>query len=113
MNLNTLKHLLKQHKEKIHGNARAHKDFGCSATPAPTPTVSVTDDCKAVVGAGLYNNQVGAGVRSEEVKIKDERKHRGKPPEGAGFSTPFPEGMSPSGSFIFKTLFQEDAYDRA
>ena len=113
MNQKNLKQDLKQHKGKIYGNARAYKDFGCSATPAPTPTVSVTDDCNTGVGAGLLNNQVGAGVRSEEVKIKDERKHRGKPPEGAGFSTPFPEGLSPSGPFIFKTLFQEGAYDRA
>ena len=113
MNQKNLKQDLKQLKGKIHGNARAYKEFGCPATPAPTPTVSVTDDCNTGVGAGLYNNQVGAGVRSEEVKIKDERKHRGKPPEVAGFSTPFPEGMSPSGSFILKILFQEVGYDRA
>ena len=95
------------------GNARAYKEFGCPATPAPTPTVSVTDDCNTGVGAGLLNNQVGVGVGVIEVKIKDERKHRGKPPEVAGFSTPFPEGMSPSGSFILKILFQEVGYDRA
>ena len=87
------------------GNARAYKEFGCPATPAPTPTVSVTDDCNTGVGAGLLNNQVGAGVRSKEVKIKDELQHRGKPPEGAGFSTPFPEGV-PSGDFKLLTSNQ-------
>ena len=106
MNKKNLKQDLKQLKGKIHGNARAYKEFGCPATPAPTPTVSVTDDCNTGVGAGLLNNQVGAGVRSKEVKIKDERQHRGKPPECAGFSTPFPEGLSPSGPLFLITLNQ-------
>jgi hypothetical protein len=107
---------LSQTQPKIKGNARAGMEFGCSATPAPTPPGTDRSTRKAGVGAGISNNQkvVGAGVGSEEeVKIKGERKHRGKPPEVAGFSTPFPEGMSPSGSFIFKTLFQEVGYDRA
>jgi hypothetical protein len=44
----------------------------------------------------------------EEVKIKGVSQHRGKTPEvsltgQAGFSTPFPEGMTPSGSFILLT----------
>jgi hypothetical protein len=74
------------------------------------------------VGAGIYNNKisVGVGVRieeeEEEEKTKGERKHRGNPPElslsgQAGFSTPFPEGMSPLGSFIFLTLFEEASND--
>ena len=87
-------------------NARAHNEFGCSSTPAPTPPGSVEMTRKAGVGAGLSNNQVGAGagVRREEVKIKGVSQHRGKPPKiCAGFSTPFPEGMTPSGSFIFLT----------
>jgi hypothetical protein len=101
---------------KIGENARAHNEFGCSSTPAPTPPVSSTDSRKAGVGAGLYNNQVGAGVRMEEVKIKGEsqnqsqkqNQHHGKPPDSslsgrAGFSTPFPEGLIPSGSLIFLT----------
>ena len=94
---------------KIHGNARAYKEFGCPATPALTPPVSLCDDWNTGVRAGLLNNQtVGAGVRMEEVKIKtkDELQHRGNPPlvslaGRAGFSTPFPEGMSPLGPFIF------------
>ena len=102
---------------KIGVNAHAHNEFGCSSTPAPTPPGSVEMIRKPGVGAGLYNNQegVGVGVRREEVKIKGEsqNKHRGKPPEpvgsetglGAGFSTPFPEGLIPSGSFIFLTSF--------
>ncbi len=108
MNPKNLKQDLKQLKAKIHGNARAYKEFGCPATPAPTPTVSVSDDCNTGVGAGLLNSQtVGAGVGVEEVKMKDELQHRGKPPlvsltGQAGFSTPFPEGLTPSGSFIFK-----------
>jgi|GEM_PF-5721462 len=96
---------LSQTQPKNGGNARAGMEFGCSATPAPTPPVSLCEYWNTGVGAGIYNNQtvVGAGVGSEEeVKIKDERKHRGKPPElslsgQAGVSTPFPEGMSPSG----------------
>jgi len=107
---------LSQTQPKNRGNARAVMEFGCSATPAPTPPVSLCEYWNTGVGAGIYNNQtvVGAGVGSEEeVKIKGERKHRGKPPEVAGFSTPFPEGMSPSGSFILKILFQEVGYDRA
>ncbi len=102
---------LNQTQVKINGNARAYKEFGCPATSAPTPPVSVSDDWKAGVGADLLNNQtVGAGVGVEEVKIKikDELQHRGNPPlvsltGRAGFSTPFPGGMTPSGSFIFKT----------
>ena len=93
-------------------NARAHMMVGCSSTPAPTPTGSDRSTSNKGVGAGLYNNQVGAGVRMEEVKIKGEsqkqNQHHGKPPDSslsgrAGFSTPFPEGMIPSGSFIFLT----------
>jgi hypothetical protein len=67
-------------------------------------------------------------VRMEEVKIKDEvkvesqnksqKKNRGKPPVVsltglAGFSTPFPEGLSPSGPFIFQLLFEEVTNDQA
>ena len=91
-------------------NAREGMEFGCSATPAPTPPVSLCEYWNTVVGAGLYNNQVvGAGVGVEEVKIKDVRQHLGKPPfvsltGRAGFSKPFPEGVSPSGPFIFKNL---------
>ena len=100
MNRENLMQGLKLLKAKIHGNARENMELGCSATPAPTPTVSVSDDCNTGVGAGLYNNQVGAGagVKIEEVKMKDELQHRGKPPVvsltgRAGFSTPFPEGV--------------------
>jgi hypothetical protein len=101
----------KQVIAKNEGNARAHNEFGCSSTPAPTPTGS-DKTINTGVGAGLYNNQVGAGVRMEEVKIKGvsqkQNQHRGKPPDSslpgqAGFSTPFPGGMIPSGSFIFLT----------
>ena len=98
---------LSQTQLKNKGNARAGMEFGCSATPAPTPPVSLCEYWNTGVGAGLYNNQtvVGAGVGSEEeVKIKGERKHRGKPPEVAGFSTPFPEGMSPSGPLFLITF---------
>ena len=101
-------------KGKRFGNAHAYKEFGCSATPAPTPPGSERVTRKAGVGAGLYNNQVGAGVKMEEVKIKGEsqnqsqrqHQHRGKPPlvslaGRAGFSTPFPRWVDPEGSFIF------------
>ena len=44
---------LSQTQPKIEGNARVYKEFGCSSTPAPTPPVSVSDDCNSVVGAGL------------------------------------------------------------
>ncbi len=66
----TLKQDLKQLKAKIEGNARVYKEFGCSSTPAPTPTVSVSDDCNSVVGAGISNNQIsrGAGVKTKEVE---------------------------------------------
>jgi hypothetical protein len=77
-------------------NAHAHNEFGCSSTPAPTPPVSSTDSRKAGVGAGLYNNQVDAGVgvrREEEVKMKGESQHRGKPPEPVGSETGFGRGV--------------------
>ena len=102
---------LTQTQPKIKRNAHERGEFCCSATPAPTPPVSLCEYWNTGVGAGIYNNQtvVGAGVGSEEVKIKGERKHRGKPPElslsgQAGFSTPFPEGMSPSGPLFLITL---------
>src|SRR5579872_1635310 len=112
MNLENFNRSFNLIKAKIHGNARAYKEFGCPATPALTPPVSLCDDWKAGVRAGLLNNQtVGAGVRMEEVKIKtkgvNKHQHRGKPPlvslsGRAGFSTPFPEGSTPLGSFIFQ-----------
>ncbi len=126
---------LNQTQPQIKGNARAYKEFGCSSTPAPTPPGTDRYTRKAGVGAGLYNNQiVGAGVRMEEVKIKDEvkvkgesqnqsqkqsqKKHRGKPPVVsvtglAGFSTPFPEGLSPLGPVYFLNLIGEVGYERA
>ena len=110
--LKNLSRGLNQTQPEIGGNARAYKEFGCPATPAPTPPGSVMMTRKAGVGAGISNNQVGAGagVKIEEVKTKGERQHRGKPPVvsltgRAGFSTPFPEGMTPSGSFIYQFLF--------
>lgn len=113
MTTRTLKQDLKQLKAEMNENARETEEFGCSSTPAPTPPVSSTDSRNTVVGAGLYNNQVGAGVGvkieevKEEAKTYGERKHRGKPPlvsltGRAGFSTPFPEGLTPSGLNIFK-----------
>ena len=107
MRLETFKHPLNRIKAEKTGNARVYKEFGCSSTPAPTPPGTDRSTRKAGVGAGILNNQVGAGagVKMEEVKSKGERQHRGKPPVmsltgRAGFSTPFPEGMTPSGSFI-------------
>ena len=93
---------------KIEGNARFYMEFGCSSTPAPTPPVSVSDDWNSVVGAGLSNNQVGAGAGvkilevKEEAKAYGERQHREKPPcmsltGPAGFFTLFPEGTTPKG----------------
>ncbi len=112
---------LTQTQPKIKRNAHERGEFCCSATPAPTPPVSLCEYWNTGVGAGIYNNKIsmGVGVRIEEVeeeKTKGERKHRGKPPElslsgQAGFSTPFPEGMSPLGSFIFLTLFEEASND--
>ena len=106
----TLMQDLKQLLVKNARNTRAYKEFGCSATPAPTPPGTDRSTRKAGVGAGISNNQVGAGagVGGEDLKIKGVRQHRGKPPVmsltgRAGFSTPFPEGMSPSGPFIFLT----------
>ena len=111
---------LTQTQPKIKRNAHERGEFCCSATPAPTPPVSLCEYWNTGVGAGIYNNKisVGVGVRieEEEEKTKGERKHRGKPPElslsgQAGFSTPFPEGMSPLGSFIFLTLLEEASND--
>ena len=53
-------------------NAHANMEFGCSATPAPTPPGTDRSTRKAGVGAGILNNQVGAGagVKMEEVKSK-------------------------------------------
>jgi hypothetical protein len=129
LNSKNLSRRLNQTQPKNEGNARACNDFGCSATPAPTPPGTDRYTRKAGVGAGLYNNQtVGAGVRMEEVevmmkrrlriKVESQKQHRGKPPYvslmgQAGFSTPFPEGLSPSGPFIFKTLLGEAGYERA
>ena len=108
MRTRTLRQDLKQLKAEMNESARETGEFGCSSTPAPTPPVSSTDSRNTRVGAGLLNNQVGAGagVKEEEIKeeakSKGENKHRGKPPlvsltERAGFSTPFPEGRTPKG----------------
>ncbi len=105
------------HTEKC-GNARERGMFGCPATPAPTPPGSVMMTRKAVVGAGLLDNQTRAGAGVKEVsdlsllrikaKVKVNGNGNGKtntvenPPInllvmkqvlGAGFSTPFPEGV--------------------
>ncbi len=107
MKTSTLMQDLKQLLVKNARNTRAYKEFGCPATPAPTPPGTDRSTRKAGVGAGFLNNQVGAGagVKMEEVKSKGVRQHRGKPPVmsltgRAGFSTPFPEGMTPSGSLL-------------
>src|SRR5579885_1608291 len=94
-------------------NARAYKEFGCPATPAPTPPGTDRSTRKAGVGAGISNNQVGAGVGGEDLKIKGERQHRGNPPVmsltgRAGFSTPFPEGRTPNGEFPLGVLYLLD-----
>ena len=81
MNRENLKQDLKQLKAKRPRNAREDMEFGCSATPAPTPPVT-DSNWNSGVGAGISNNQVGAGagVGGEDLKIKDVRQHRGKPP---------------------------------
>jgi len=105
----------KQLTVKITGNARERVGFGCPATPAPTPPVSLCEYRKAVVGAGLLYSriQVGAGVKMK-IRIKNkvesqkqsQNKHREKPPvvslKGlAGFFTLFPEGCPPLGVHFF------------
>ena len=107
----------KQLTVKITGNARERVGFGCPATPAPTPPVSLCEYRKAVVGAGLLYSriQVGAGVKMK-ISIKNkvesqkqsqsQNKHREKPPvvslKGlAGFFTLFPEGCPPLGVHFF------------
>ena len=99
---------LSQTQPQKGGNAHAYKEFGSSSTPAPTPPGTDRSTRKAGVGAGILNNQVGAGagVKKLEVKYKGERQHRGKPPVlslmgQAGFSTPFPEGFGPFGGQVF------------
>ena len=109
--LKNVERRLKQ--SQVKGVRNAHKlwTFGCPATPALTPPVSLCDDWKSVVRAGFFDSriQVSVSMKNEEEKIKGERQHRGKPPVGsltglAGFSTPFPEGLTLSGSGIFQFL---------
>jgi hypothetical protein len=121
MNPETFNQDLNRIKAGKTGNARERVGFGCPATPAPTPPVSLCEYRKAVVGAGLLYSriQVGAGVK-KKISIKNkvesqkqsqsQKKHREKPPvvslKGlAGFFTLFPEGV-PFGVFYVLTSIQ-------
>ena len=122
------KRSFKQLKAKIHGNARKRQGFACLATPDPTPPASSSDGRKSVVGSGLLDRLTpqSAGVKDLRRRIKelvntDKAGAKGKvkingntntvenPPNllgmkqvvGAGFSTPFPEGIPLRGLFIF------------
>jgi len=121
MNRENLKQDLKQLKAEISRNARECMEFGCSATPAPTPPGTDRSTRKAVVGAGLLYSriQVGAGVKMK-IRIKNkvesqkqsQNKHREKPPvvslKGlAGFFTLFPEGCPPFGGPFFYLTFSQ------
>jgi hypothetical protein len=104
---------LSQTQPIIVENSRSFVRFGCSSTPAPTPPVSIIDYWNSGVGAGISNNQIGAGGGVKEKGVKSEvvRQQREKPPSMsltglAGFFTLFPEGMTPSGSLFFKPYFR-------
>lgn len=110
MKTSTLMQDLKQLLVKNARNTRAYKEFGCPATPAPTPPGTDRSTRKAGVGAGFLNNQVAAGAGLEGLGVKTKDEHRGKPPVvslmgRAGFSTPFPEGI-PFGDLYLSTSIQ-------
>jgi hypothetical protein len=99
----------KQVMEETSPNARESMRFGFPATPALTPPVSLCDDWNTRVRAGLLDSRTTNNAGERDVKKKEE--HRGKPPlvsltGRAGFSTPFPEGVVPSGSKYFSTHMQ-------
>ncbi len=119
--LKNVEQRLKQSQGKKTGNAHDFRQFDCPPTPAPTPPVSSSDSRKSGVGAGLSDSRiiVGVGVKYEEVEEKtkgesqkqSQNQHRGKPPleslkRLAGFSTPFPEGLTPLGSIVFSTSYK-------
>jgi hypothetical protein len=109
-------------------NARKRRGFACLATPDPTLPASLHDYWNSIVGSGLLDRLTpqSAGVKDLRRRIKelvntDKAEAKGKvknngntntvenPPNllgmkqvvGAGFSTPFPEGIPLRGLFIF------------
>jgi len=116
----------KQLKGKIFGNARKVQGFACLATPDPTLPASLHECWNSIVGSGLLDRLTpqSAGVKDLRRRIKESKntdKTKGKvknngntntvenPPNllgmkqvvGAGFSTPFPEGIPLWGLLFF------------